>query len=768
MIFSKKLTARTFSWPALLAGCVGGLVVAFALTLRQVQDGLGVVPLFLGLFFGILIFVGFLQLQKTARVRAFRDLHDESPHPAFLIDQAGTIIGQNTCAWRSVGAIASLEAGLTDGIENSSKLIYGLGREAKASHHAQRDVVWHDSPATLDATNISNNMQIWQILPAREAPAEVMQIVADLPRLLIDNDGQIISTNDAARRILPATAERMNDIVEDGPLRTNGTHKIAGQNGQLFRFSQFQADHDRHHVLMMPSASQNDAGQLPDHMLEDLPVSLVRMESDGTLRYINAAARTLLGPKARTGARLGELIEGLGRPIAERLKETLAGRAQGRSEVARGMREGSDVFLQLTMTRSIEGNDTTILGVLSDATELKTLEAQFVQSQKMQAVGQLAGGIAHDFNNLLTAITGHCDLLLLRHENGDTNHADLIQIRQNANRAAGLVRQLLAFSRKQTLQPHVLHLFDTIAELAHLLDRLLGEKVTLDVTNREDIWPVRVDERQLEQVVVNLVVNARDAMPSGGEVKLSTRNLELSHDLERDRATVPAGQYSVIEVRDSGMGIPVDHLPKIFEPFYTTKRVGEGTGLGLSTAYGIVKQTGGFIFVDSEINKGTTFSIYLPIHDETATEQAETGVRAVHKEAEDEGFQDLTGRGTVLLVEDEAPVRSFAARALQIRGYSVLEADSGEAALELLESNDLEVDLFVSDVVMPGMNGPSWVRKAIETRPNVSTIFMSGYAEDAFKGNNPEIPNSSFLAKPFSLTELTARVREHMDTYVVR
>ncbi|MEM8659104.1 MAG: ATP-binding protein, partial [Pseudomonadota bacterium] len=464
----------------------------------------------------------------------------------------------------------------------------------------------------------------------------------------------------------------------------------------------------------------------PDTLLEDLPVSLARLDPSGTVLFANRAARRLLGETGVEGRPFGALLEGLGKPMPNRIADTIAGKSQGRSEVARSLRPGAEGFLQVTMTR-MEGPDgPTLLSVLSDATELKTLEAQFVQSQKMQAVGQLAGGIAHDFNNLLTAINGHCDLLLLRHLQGDADHSDLIQIRQNANRAAALVRQLLAFSRKQTLQPQVLNLYDTLAELANLLNRLLGEKVALKIENAEDIWSVRVDERQLEQVIVNLVVNARDAMPTGGVVGLKTEKVTLDVPLERDRAIVPPGDYAVIRVSDSGIGIPKDQIAKIFEPFFTTKKVGEGTGLGLSTAYGIIKQMDGFIFVDSTQGEGSEFSVYLPANDIDAPNLADG------EDAPRTKPKAQTGTGVILLAEDEAPVRAFAVRALQMRGYTVLEADCGERALEILEDETVKVDLFVTDVVMPGIDGPSWVTKALETRPNTSTVFISGYSQDTF------------------------------------
>jgi two-component system cell cycle sensor histidine kinase/response regulator CckA len=411
------------------------------------------------------------------------------------------------------------------------------------------------------------------------------------------------------------------------------------------------------------------------------------------------------------------------------------------------------VFLQVSLTRLTIDGENALVAVLADATELKTLEAQFVQSQKMQAVGQLAGGVAHDFNNLLTAISGHTDLLLHRHDVGDADYADLTQVRQNANRAAALVRQLLAFSRKQTLRPRVVNLPDALGEISHLLNRLLGERITLQMENASDVYLVKVDERQFEQVIMNLVVNARDAMVNGGTVFIRTQNCRVEAETKRGRAVMPRGDYVRIDVIDTGIGIPADKRDQIFEPFYTTKRTGEGTGLGLSTVYGIVKQTGGFIFVDSTVGEGTTFSIYLPRHIPTAQDMA-----PVAKPAPVE--QDLTGHGVVLLIEDEAPVRAFASRALKLRGYEVLEAASAEEALDLLEDADLVIDVVVSDVVMPGMDGPTCVRKARERRPEMRVIFVSGYAEDVLRRSIGNIENSAFLPKPYSLNELTAKVKE--------
>lgn len=399
------------------------------------------------------------------------------------------------------------------------------------------------------------------------------------------------------------------------------------------------------------------------------------------------------------------------------------------------------------------GQTPPLVAVLQDATDLMTLEAQFVQSQKMEAIGQLAGGVAHDFNNLLTAISGHCDLLLMRHDPGDPDFPDLEQINQNANRAAALVSQLLAFSRKQTMRPEPVDLRDTLSDVSHLLNRLLGERVQLELRHDPNLRHVRADRRQLEQVFMNLAVNARDAMPDGGTIGIQTRAIHLSEPLKRDRVRLPEGDYVVTTVTDDGIGIPADKLPKIFEPFYTTKRPGEGTGLGLSTVYGIVKQSGGFIFADSKPGVGTEFTLYFPAHTGPVAPARPAGPVLEDPDA------DKPVDGVVLLVEDEAPVRAFAARALRLRGFTVMEADSAEAALEILKGVDVAVDVFVTDVIMPGLDGPTWVQQALEQRPRTRVVFMSGYAEENFAEAQALIPGSVFLPKPFTLSKLTSTVQ---------
>ncbi|MFD6317428.1 cell cycle histidine kinase CckA [Methylorubrum thiocyanatum] len=437
-----------------------------------------------------------------------------------------------------------------------------------------------------------------------------------------------------------------------------------------------------------------------------------------------------------------------------------------------------------------------------DTTAQRQLEQQVAQTQKMDTVGQLAGGIAHDFNNVLQAIIGYSDLLLASHRPTDHAFQDIMQIKQNANRAASLVRQLLAFSRRQTLRPEVMDVGEALSDLTLLLKRLLGERVQLDFRHGREIWPIKADVNQFEQVIVNLAVNARDAMPGGGSLTIRTANCPVAGERP---VGIPAGDHVMIEVTDTGEGIPPELRQKIFEPFFTTKEIGKGTGLGLSTVFGIVNQSGGAIDVQSTVGEGTTFRIYLPRH-EPGTEplpeplpppRAASGAEApaAAKSADTESPEptlspgeaperkpseagtdpaprapepppkpatDHTGQGTVLLVEDEDPVRAVNSRALSARGYTVLEAASGIEALRLIEEHADGIDVVVSDVVMPEMDGPTLLRELRKHLPDLKVIFVSGYAEDAFRKNLPEGETFNFLPKPFSLKQLVETVKRTM------
>ena len=493
---------------------------------------------------------------------------------------------------------------------------------------------------------------------------------------------------------------------------------------------------------------------------EEAPLGIVLIDAEGQIREHNAAFAKMigLGELYVINRPLAEFVQNSDRPtLAEQMMAASSGVTDPMPFELTLARNGSKVVVSALMRRLEEGaTPSGLILHLADITEQKTLEAQFLQSQKMELVGQLAGGVAHDFNNLLTAMIGFCDLLLIRHRPGDQSFADIMQIRQNANRAANLVRQLLAFSRQQTLQPKVLNVTDALAELSNLLRRLIGASIELKMVHGRDLGLVRVDQGQLEQVIINLAVNARDAMTGGGTLSLHTFNVLAGDARLAGRDALPDTDYVAISMTDTGCGIPKDHLDKIFEPFFTTKEVGMGTGLGLSTVYGIIKQTGGLIAVDSEIDKGSTFTIFLPRHRGEAKEALPLPQR------EPQRRRDLTGAGVVLLVEDEDAVRKFGARALRNKGYTVIEASNGEGALELLGKGEV-IDILITDIVMPGVDGPSLIRQVREQRPDLKVICISGYTEDSFRkrlDTDGSAMNVHFLPKPFSLQQLAGKVKE--------
>jgi two-component system cell cycle sensor histidine kinase/response regulator CckA len=408
--------------------------------------------------------------------------------------------------------------------------------------------------------------------------------------------------------------------------------------------------------------------------------------------------------------------------------------------------------------KKIDNNLQHFLLQFIDISEQKRLEQQFIQSQKMQAVGQLAGGIAHDFNNLLTAMIGFCDLLLQRYLPNDPSYMDIVQIKQNANRAANLVKQLLAFSRQQTLQPVVIDITTSLAELSALLRRLIGAGIDFQVIHDRQLWPVKVDAGQFEQVIINLVVNARDAMASieNGKLIISTQNHVFSRAQKVGSELIPKGEYVIIQVEDNGHGIPKDIIDNIFEPFFSTKEIGSGTGLGLSTVYGIVKQTGGFIAVTSTVGKGSNFKIFFPKYKGEEVKKTQS----INEENKN---YDLTGSENILLVEDEDAVRIFSARTLREKGYNVIDVSSGQEAIELI-NNGKKFDLMITDVVMPNMDGLSLSKQVHEIDPSLKVIFISGYTEDTFRKNLDTNTKVYFLPKPFTLKDLAEKVKIVLNT----
>ncbi|MHB1102731.1 MAG: cell cycle histidine kinase CckA [Devosia sp.] len=559
----------------------------------------------------------------------------------------------------------------------------------------------------------------------------------------------------------------------DGEIRTEVIDiDLVGRNGTSFpvrllhraaRLADGELGETRTLVLDRRSGSGHEEALRASEVrfsrfFNDTPFAIATLDRAGRIIRTNAPFSRIFGwsggEKSLEMQPIAELIaEGSREKFAQAIEAAIANKSEIEPIDALLAREGDHaVRLYVSGSEESEGSPERVNVYALDMTEQRKLEAQFAQGQKMQAVGQLAGGVAHDFNNVLTAIIGFTDLLLLKHKPGDPSFSDLMSIKNSANRAAGLTRQLLAFSRRQTLRPQILEIPTHIDDLTVLLKRLIGEQIALEVDHGQGIWPVKADLVQLEQVVVNLVVNARDAMPNGGSITLRTRNVTEAEAAGMTFTGMPPADYVLIEVEDTGTGMPPKILEKIFEPFFSTKELGKGTGLGLSTVYGIIKQTGGFIYPESVLGKGTTFKIFLPRHVPAEGEVVAKVVAAP--------VRDLTGHERILIVEDEDTVRSFSARALRTTGYEVFEADSGEQALEVLDDIGNDIDLMISDVVMPEMDGPALLTKVRERLPELKVIFVSGYAEESVRQDIADDQSVEFLAKPYSLDQINSKVKE--------
>jgi two-component system cell cycle sensor histidine kinase/response regulator CckA len=585
---------------------------------------------------------------------------------------------------------------------------------------------------------------------------------------VVDGNGTILAANRAfaERAIGPDEklgTSRFSDLVELG--EDGQMHLVAeGEGGQGHRAVhvplELNGDEGAGTFLLFDSNGAESVAKSSNlqTLLDILPIGLALVDRDGRFLTMNEAFRQAAGIKgSRMPVYPGDLVVKDDKTaVADAVRRNARGPAMSGDLAVRLSHQTSEpVALTIAGLRGL--GDAAVLLLLKDNSEEAKLKRQIAQATKMQVVGQLAGGVAHDFNNILTAIIGHCDLMLMRHTPGDSDYDDIQQIKSNSNRAAGLTRQLLAFSRQQTLRPQVLQLPDVVSEVSHLLKRLLGETVELVVKHGRNLGPIRADPGQLEQVIINLAVNARDAMgPKGGGIlTIQTYSVKADQVAELGSDVLPIADYSALSVADTGTGIPSNVLGKIFEPFFTTKEVGKGTGLGLSTVYGIIKQSGGFIFADSKLGEGARFVIYLPVYREAA---GAGRVRRSEKTKKDE----LWGSGTVLLVEDEPMVRNVAERALTRHGYTVITADNGEEALEIVAKGE-PIDLLISDVVMPGMDGPTVVREARKSRPELKILFMSGYAEEQLR-KSIDIENVNFLAKPFSVTELAEAARRAAGT----
>ena len=496
---------------------------------------------------------------------------------------------------------------------------------------------------------------------------------------------------------------------------------------------------------------------------------IITIDHNGLILEFNPAAEATFGyaSEAVLGKPMAELIippslrekhhRGMARYLA-----TGEGPVLGkRIEITAMRADGTEFPVELSITRIGMGGVPTFTASIRDISERKKaeqdkllLEQQLRQAQKMEAIGQLTGGIAHDFNNMLTVIIGYSELMLQKLKADDPLRSEVEQVKEAGVRASLLTRQLLAFSRKQVLQPRVLDLNAVLTNMDRMLQRLIDENIDLVTMPSPGLGRVHADPGQIEQIIMNLAVNARDAMPQGGKLTIETANVELDDAYAREHVSVKPGPYVMLAVSDTGCGMDAETQARIFEPFFTTKEPGKGTGLGLSTVYGIVKQSGGDIWVYSEPDRGTTFKIYLPWV-EGAVETVEPGVAPA---------RDVRGSETILLVEDDVGIRRLVRQVLAERGYWVLEAIHGTHAIQISEQHTVPIHLLVTDVVMPGMSGRELAEHLKPSRPNMKVLFMSGYTDKAIVHHGELDPGTAFLQKPFTPDALARKVREVLDS----
>ena len=741
-----------------------------------------------------------------------------------VTDADGRVIYANAAYLDLIGAADARDARPVErvfiGDADASEAIYRLLKAAHEGRRLQEEVriaSVHGRPARwlrmrirpLSNTGRTRNLTVWSLNDITRDREKQENIFQELQRAIdyLDHAPTGFFSADANGNIVYLNATLANwldqDLAQVGSGGLKLTDLVSGDGAALLTTLRATPGEVKTEIVDLDLKTRSGR-TLPARLLhrlafgaDGLPgasrtVVLNRASDDGSelqraaevrfMRFFHHTPMAIAtidrdGGIVRTNALFARLFQGLiggdarSRTIraiaAERdwppLEAAIVQAAQGRGDIApvdatlAGQVERSARFYVTAVGEQERDQETAIVYAL-ETTEQRELESRLIQQQKMDSIGQLAGGMAHDFNNMLNLILLATDFLLNAHKPTDPSFKDIMEIRQSANRAASLVRHLVAFSRKQTLRPQVLDLGEMLSDLTVVLRRLIGEKIDLKVVHGRDLWPVKVDQLQFEQVIVNLAVNARDAMPDGGRLELRSANLTAADCARFHTKGMPSADYVLVELIDTGTGIPEAIRDKVFVPFFTTKEVGKGTGLGLSTVYGIIKQTGGFVYFDSVEGKGTTFRIFLPRHVPTAQEVA--AAPTVTSEARP--VTDLTGEGTILLVEDEEGLRALNARGLTSRGYTVLQAGNGVEAIDVLEKTGGKIDLVVSDVVMPEMDGPTLLRELRTRDPGLKIIFVSGYAEDAFQKHLPADGQFDFLPKPFTLKQLVAKVKETM------
>jgi two-component system, cell cycle sensor histidine kinase and response regulator CckA len=800
---------------ALVATGAGELVVQGVLALLAVAGAF--------LLFGLLF--GYLRLsERVAEAEMVKAVADGLDNGLEIVNQQGVALYRNRALQRLTGRRAGRQATLEElfaGEPDSAQAFFRLNRAAERGE--PRDEEFYAEPGPPGGARAGRwlrvgvrpfggpsaeakegrRLTLWQVVDVTRERTREIETVSGLEATLsfydslpqglfaVTPEGRIAHVNATLSQwlrlrtepgrtlslldIVPADgADLIRAVARSSQGRTTRLElDLLREDGRVFPAELVCRGHGPRGIisaLVLDRSAEPTRAEAQAHtevrltrVFQSAPFGVATADASGRIATANAAFMRMFAVEGRgVPSTVAGLVpdgeEEAGRELAKALERAVSGRTAGAPiEVFFGaQRELARRVYVSALGAGGRAREGAVLYAI-DATEQKALEQKFAQSHKMEAVGKLAGGVAHDFNNVLTAIIGFSDLLLQTHRQTDPAYRDIMNIKSSANRAAGLVRQLLAFSRRQTLQAEVLELGEVLTDLSALLNRAMGERIELKILSGRDLWYVKADKTQFEQVIINLAVNARDAMPDGGCLTIRTRNVSERESLKHAGAGMAAGEYVLIEVEDAGVGMTADVMGKIFEPFFSTKEVGKGTGLGLSTAYGIVKQTGGYIFADSELAKGTTFRVYLPRHIVENEEEI-----AQPREKKREATRDLTGSGRVLLVEDEDIVRNFAARALARQGYEVLEAGTGIEALEVMEREKGKVDIVVSDVIMPEMDGPTLLKELRKTNPSLKFIFVSGYPDDAFKKSLDDNEAYTFLPKPFTLPQLAAKVKEQL------
>lgn len=744
---------------------------------------------------------------------AWIDALDEA---VLVVERSGAPVAANN-AYQSLIDATLASIGEDDGPVSVDRLfganpgvsapVYRLAKAVKAGE-ARREVLppvvvgEEGIPAQYEITvsPLPKSRALWRL--RRIAGSEEATGAADMRSLYVDDapigffaarpDGVITYANSWLRELLGLPEQmsevRLDDIMRPEFVKLLGRDKKTGAPGRadvmvrardgvempisaITTWSGKGASAHGRTILLPNAQTQSGGDRLAlqsasrppridgDPMFDDAPFGAVRLQGssvdDAVIMDANRALMALSEGRGAPGTRFADLFE------AEDGKDKLADKLLDAIDKPQPLKLAGGETSHVNVFVTLDAQGRPSVAYVIDMTDQKALELRLAQGEKMQAIGQLAGGVAHDFNNVLTGIMLNTDTLMTRHPVGDPSYENLKSIHEFSVRARDLVRMLLAYARQQTFKSEILNMTDFLGEFSILLGQILDERIELDVKHGRDVPHIRADKNQLETAIINLAANARDAMlidGKGGKLSIRTSTATAKDAHAKGFSYVEDGDYLLIEVEDTGCGMTSAVMDKIFQPFFTTKDVGVGTGLGLSTVYGIIKQSGGYICPASKVGKGTTFHLYLPAlsADEIPEELPET-LEAVAANARP---VDMSGRGRILLVEDEDGVRGIAAQLLESRGYEVVEACDGEEALEILTEEPASFDLIISDVVMPGMDGPTMMREAKEHLGDARVIFISGYAERDVAGQIDEDRHVSFLPKPFTVKILAERVKQ--------